>query len=553
MRIIILLIFVISIFFNPSIAQDELATYKRAKTLISYGNYDDAMELLRPYMDASQFGNLSYYASYHFAQAAYQKGSYKLSQSIITDLANNSTWPKQDESRYLLALTLFQEGRNFEALQEISKINSPKVKSQAENATYNFLKQTSVSFLAANLRQFNENKGYVLALKEQMERLSVMSNDERVVYNQIKDFSIASDKQNNSPSKNLESLDIALILPLNYSGGKGVKNLEANNFVFELYQGIRFAAKELKESGLNLNIKTFDTERDLNKVRNILADPFILKSDIIIGPIYPDESEMVMAFAERNSIPFINPLSNINDKLQGTAYSYLFRPSVNSIADSILEFSFKNLTGKRMAIAYSSGTRDEQLANLLVQQAGKFGYSIARNQKVVGREILDFFEKVNLKNPETVLADFVIVLTDDPNTASITLGFMESQNINTPVLVMDSWLYFNFANYEMLENQNFYFIGNNPIDFGSQNLLDFREKFNLENINYPSFNSHLGYELMNWISQTINPNKGFDFRRNLDQNAFTVGKITYGFNFLDSNNNTYVPIFKIGEGYFEIN
>jgi hypothetical protein len=553
MRSTILLLFVISIFFNPCLAQDELATYKRAKTLISYGNYDDAMELLRPYMDEAKFGNLSNYASFHFSQAAYQKGSYKLAQSIIGNLVNNTQWPKQDETRYLLALTLFQEGRNFEALQEIAKIKSPQIISQAENASYNFLINTSVSFLIANLRQFNENKGYVLALKEQMEKQSIMSNDERVIYNQIKSFNLGADQQKNSPIKNQQSLDVALILPFNYSGGKGVKNLEGNNFIFELHQGLIFAAKELKESGLNLNIRTYDTERDLNKVQNILADPFVLQSDVIIGPIYPDESEMVMSFAERNAIPFINPLSNVNDKLQRTSYSYLFRPSVNSLATSIIEFSYKNLMGRRMAIAYSGATRDEQLAKIISEQAGRFGFSIFKNQKVVNREILDFFEQIKLKDQEAALVDFVVIVSDDPNTASITLSFMESQNINIPILVMDSWLYFNFANYEMLENQNFYFIGNNPIDFGSENLEPFREKFNLENINYPSFNTHLGYELMYWVSETINPFRGFDFRKNLNQNVFTEGRITYGFNFIDSNNNTYVPVFRIGNGYFEIN
>jgi ABC-type branched-subunit amino acid transport system substrate-binding protein len=553
MRSTILLLFVISIFFEPCLAQDELATYKRAKTLISYGNYDDAMELLRPYMDEAKFGNLSGYATYHFAQAAYQKGSYRLAQSTIANLVNDSSWPKQDEARYLMALTLFQEGRNFEALQEIAKIKSPNVKSQAENASYQFLKQTSVSFLTANLRQFNENKGYTLALKEQMERQAVMSTDERTIYNQIKDLNIGTNGQKNNPIKNLQSLDVAIILPLNYSGRKGVRDLEANNFVFELYQGLKFAANELKESGLNLTFRTYDTERDLNKVQQILADPFVLQSDVIIGPIYPDESEVVMSFAERNAIPFINPLSNVNDKLQGTAYSYLFRPSVNSLAASILEFSNKNFEGKRMAIAYSGATRDEQLAKLITEGARKYGYSIRSNKKVAGREILDVFEQTKLKEADSALVDMLIIISDDPNTASITLGFMESQNINIPIMVMDSWLYFNFANYEMLENQNFYFVGNNSIDFGRENLQTFRENFNLEHINYPSFNTHLGYELMYWVSETINPSNGFDFRKNLNQNTFSEGRISYGFNFLNNNNNTYVPIFKIGNGYFEIN
>jgi hypothetical protein len=105
----------------------------------------------------------------------------------------------------------------------------------------------------------------------------------------------------------------------------------------------------------------------------------------------------------------------------------------------------------------------------------------------------------------------------------------------------------------MLENQNFVFLGNNSIDFNNPNLEVFRNGFNEEYGKYPSLNMHLGYELAYWIAETINPTDGFDFRTNLNKDGFNQGKITYGFDFRDSNNNRYVPVLRLNNGKLEVN
>jgi len=46
----------------------------------------------------------------------------------------------------------------------------------------------------------------------------------------------------------------------------------------------------------------------------------------------------------------------------------------------------------------------------------------------------------------------------------------------------------------------------------------------------------------------MSASKGFDLRRNLDQKAYESGWLTYGFNFQNSTNNNYVPLFKLEAG-----
>lgn len=544
MRIFSLLILLL--FFNEVYSQDQLAEYRRAKTLMNYGNYKDAMELLRPYMDESDFGGLSNYAKYHFAYSAFKNNQTELVKSVLEPLLEAQAFNKNDEAKYLLALAHFEEENYLDALQTIETIRDESIFNEAEKASYNYLQNVSVSFLVSNLSKFQRNSGFLWVLKEKLEKQSLMSSDEKLVYQKLRNLSTGEPIVESK--KNMQVLDIAMILPFNHSGEKGVQSLNPGNFVFELYQGINFALKEFKNKGVKINVKTFDTQRDLNKLRTILLDPYFQQVDLIIGPIYPDETEIVMTFAEKSNIPFVNPLSNIDDRLGELDYAYLFRPSVSSLSNALIEYLRKNTEGKRLAIAYSNTVRDEQLAKKIAESSERFGYINMFTRQVSNRDINMFFDDVQLRYDSLTQADAVVILSDDPNIASSTFGFMESQNVKIPVVVLDSWLNFNFASYEMLENQNFVFLGNNTMNFNSEYLIQFRTDFYKKHLIYPSSNAHLGYELIYWIVETINPSKGFDFRKNLNQRGYHSGRISYGFDFTNSFNNRYVPILELENG-----
>ncbi len=533
-------------------AQENLAQYRQAKQMISTGNYGQAMDLLSPYLDHDTYGEVANYASFHFARAAYGARQFDLAQNALKQLIRTRNWKHQDDGKYLLALTAFQQQNISEALTEIQGIKNEAILEEAYRASYDFLQHVSTSVLIVNLPNYERNKGLVLALRNQLAKRTVLSAGEQEVFDRIKNLDFSSTEDNPAPKRELnQTLEVAVVLPFNYTGGSGVNNLGDNNFVFELYQGIHFAAEEARQKGLSLIIRTFDTERKPAIVQAILEDPFFQVADIIVGPIYPEEAEMVANFAEKRKIPFINPLSNIDDPDNKLDYSYLFRPSIKSMTEGVIRY-ISRLPGKRIAIAYSGTSRDEMLARQLSESATKSGYQIVDNRKVTGRDMRDFFDNLSVRAGGNPRADQIVIFSDDPNVASPTFMAMESLTSEIPVLVLDSWLYFNFANYEMLDVQNFHFIGNNTVNMAKEDVSDFRDRFFKQFNVYPGLNVHLGYELMHWVSATINRDRGFDFQRNLNQSAFQDGKLTFGFDFKNSNSNNFVPILRLNEGALEI-
>lgn len=540
------ILLVIPVFFILSLAVAQIPTpdgYRKAQSELADKNYWEAIALFKQFTDPKEYGNLANYAAFHLGEAtlgANQPG--QAIEALEPIISNN--WAKADEAKYLLAIAYFKNQQNEEALTLIKSIKNDQIMEMAENATYENLKQVSASFMIANLSEFKENKGYGEALKRVLESQTILSATERAAYYELQGKATESE----DVVKDLV-LDIVVILPFTNSSRTNLSSIPQNDFVFELYQGLEFGVEQLKIKGTQVNMLTFDSKRDVTHLQNLLADPAIASADVIIGPIYPEESDLVSSFAETAKIPFVHPLSNLGDRFEELNYSYLFRPSVSSIADGIVDGLRKQSWGKRVAVGYSGSSRDEMLAKMLQTQLGTAGFQLTKFEQINPRNVSDFMQGLGVKSGEGVVSvDQVVLLTDDPSIAQPVFSLMESITASIPTLVMDSWLSFNFANYEMLEFPNFYFIGNNTLNFYGAPMQQFRNRFYDKYLNLPSINSTLGAELINWISSNMSDTKGFDLRRNLDRKAFESGKLTWGYNFQEGNNNQYVPLFELEAG-----
>lgn len=532
----------LSLFFvlgNAS-AQNLPENYTKAKSALTAKDYWSSINLFKEFLDESKYGNLSYYAAFHTAEAALKVNQPALAIESLRQIYGK-TWSQSDQMTYLLAVAYFQNSQPVDGLRIVSQIKNEAILTKAYRASFEFLKGSTPGFLVSNLEEFKTNEGYTAALAKVLEEKTVMSASERVAFNQVLKSGVKGLPKD-------QTLDLVVILPFTNGSGQAISSLGATDFMLELYQGIEAGVKQLKAQGVQINLNTFDSKRDLNQLNTILKDPAVLASDVIIGPIYPDESDLVSAFAEAQKIPFIHPLSNLGERFEQTEYSYLFRPSVASLSKGIVASLKAQNWGKSVAIAYSGSARDERMAQLLQEELTQAGFRIAKSQKIDPRSASTFLQGLGVRRGNNPDVNQVILLTDDPAIAQPVFALMESISTSVPMLVMDSWLGFNFANYEMLEFPNFYFISNNTTKFESEEMTQFRKSFYDTYLVYPSLNVILGAELVNWISANAQFVNDYDLRIPLDQKGYQPGKLTWGFNFQNTNNNTYSPVFKLESG-----
>ena len=537
-KVLLVLSFIFSAAF--AVAQQPPAAYLKAKSDLETKAYGIAKDGFAPFLDEATYGVLSYYAVFHSAEAALQLRQAPQAIELLSSLKGRA-WSKSEEQTYLLALAYFQNKQLVEGLQALKGITREPFLSKGYRASFENLKTASSNFLITHLGDFKENQGFTAALAYVLQQKSIMSADERGTLNQL----IQSGSQTALKDK---VLDVVVILPFTSNSTQAISSLETNNFLLELYQGIALEVGSLKAKGVAIQLHTFDSKRDLNYLNALVKDPTVLSADVIVGPIYPEESELISAYAEAQKIPFIHPLSNLGDRFEESQFSYLFRPSLNSLANGVVDALKSQAWGKTIAIGYSGSSRDEQLGLLLQSQLQKEGFTIAKVQKVDSKSASTFLQGLGVRRGNRPAVDQVILLSDDPALAQPVFSLMESISTKVPLLVMDSWLGFNFSNYEMLEFANFYFISNNTPKYQSEEMDTFRDLFYEKHLQFPSTNALLGAELVHWIHSNAEFANDFDLRPSLDRNGYQSGRLSWGFNFQKVNNNSYSPVFKLESG-----
>lgn len=538
-KVLLVLSFIFSAAF--AVAQQPPAAYLKAKSDLDAKQYTLAKDGFEPFLEEANYGVLSHYAAFHSAEAALQLGQAPLAIELLSTLKGKK-WSKSEEVSYLLGLAYFQNNQLVEGLQEVKGLTSEPMLSKGYRATFTYFQSDSLQWrVMPPLNELLDNQGFTAALAYNLQNKPIMSAEERGILNQL----IQSNAQ---PALKDKVLDVVVILPFTSNSDQTISALESNNFLLELYQGIALEVETLKSKGMAIQLHTFDSKRDLNYLNSLVKDPTVLAADVIVGPIYPDESELISAFAESQKIPFVHPLSNLGDRFGGNLFSYLFRPSLNSLANGVMEALKSQGWGKKVAIGYSGSSRDEQLGLLLQSQLQKEGFTLAKVQKVDSKSASTFLQGLGVSRGNQPAVDQVILLSDDPALAQPVFSLMESISTKVPLLVMDSWLGFNFSNYEMLEYANFYFISNNTPKYHSEEMDAFRDLFYEKHLQFPSINALLGAELVHWIHSNAEFANDFDLRPSLDQKGYQPGRLSWGFNFQKVNNNRYSPVFKLESG-----
>ncbi|MEL6390161.1 MAG: hypothetical protein AAFQ02_08345 [Bacteroidota bacterium] len=144
-----------------------------------------------------------------------------------------------------------------------------------------------------------------------------------------------------------ERYRVALLLPMRLETVQ--PNLDANNRKFaEFYAGFKLAAEGI--SNVNLDIKTYYTNRDLNTLDRILQDLEFYNPDLVIGSY---ESEVIKRTAEwgrENRVPVISPWLSSTKVAEDNVFYLQLRPSITSYYEEMLRHINDNYEGSEVVL-----------------------------------------------------------------------------------------------------------------------------------------------------------------------------------------------------------
>jgi len=98
----------------------------------------------------------------------------------------------------------------------------------------------------------------------------------------------------------------------------------------EFFQGSLLALDSLRQTGMRLDVRFFDTRKSIKRTVEILEERFLRRADLIIGPFYPFNLEIVARFVRDRRIPLVTPFHSELDMVLENPYLFQVTPSLET-------------------------------------------------------------------------------------------------------------------------------------------------------------------------------------------------------------------------------
>ena len=516
-------------------AQELRNTFNQGKKLFQEADYRAAMNSLEGFANSSSRNDLQLYGNYFYALSAYEYKDYsKAAQNFQKIIQNYPNWQQKDEAYFLLASSQFELGEWENAYQTCQKT---QLNEQAESLSH--LKKHYFMLMPldelSKIAQKNPSDG--LLSEVLLVRKAIKDPKSEAVQQVIEKMDIKIPKITTK-----KKYKVAVLFPFDIGSISTSTNQRSNQFVLDMYEGIRIAQQELDSIGFKIDLLAYDTEQSTAHLRGILKNKKFQDVDFIIGPLYLNVTPLAMDFAEKNQILNVQPLSN-NHELLKNNFTYLLQPSFRTQAQKAAQFALDSFPEKQALIFYGSTPKDSVLAweykNYFEKNGGKI-VSFRKFAKNSTAGLISDIGKASSKSHIFVSSDQEVLGVNILNISRANRKFL-------PIITTESWLNFPAMSLEQFDTEPIYFLMPDFIEPSNPFLQDFRKKYYQKTNIIPSRYAYLGYESLLYFGKKIR-SFGGNFYEKIQKTPFEKGNLLFGVEYGQNRDNQVVPICRFLEG-----
>ncbi|MFC2126007.1 hypothetical protein ACFLU5_14485 [Bacteroidota bacterium] len=573
---------------NQSFGQGDVfeRQYAEGKEYFDMGNYNFAMTTFKPLTLETNNTSLAPYSAFFYALSAYKIGYNYLSKDMFVQLLKRfPDWENNNEVRLWLGKLYYKEESYEDAIEILGQIDDDEIIEKADQLSMSILSsQLEFDELSILNKRFPENPNVGEILADKIITMPFYMQDRALLNQVVEKCGLDPVKYSlfhTRPSVKKESYNIAVLFPFMHQDIIPNRVRRNNQFVLDLYQGLLFAAHDLEDEGISVNVFAYDTRRDKDTTVALLNSDEILSMDLFIGPLYPETVRECADFSFKYGINMINPLSTNSELIGSNPYSFLYFPMLERQANAAAKFIKQRADNKNTFIFYGTSTKDSVLAYNYKAQIEKDSFDINLMQKITGLDTISIFntltKKYSLKDTmEIEKYDSLMSTVAEDSTIQTEFFFIEPDSIghvfvasskellgasaisgvetlNDTILIIgnEDWLNFKSVSLEQYERMDIALVAPTFIDIDNPNLEFINETITSINHSPPTRYHYIGYELMSFVGRMLYKH-GNLFQYGLQDEGFLAGRIFTGFNYEGSNDNRIVPIIEFVDGEFKI-
>ncbi|MFT2008766.1 ABC transporter substrate-binding protein [Pontibacter sp. 13R65] len=530
--------------------QNFEVNYKNGKVLLQQERFEQAMAELRPVTAAASGNDFAPEASYLYALAAFRSKNYQEALLMLGQLKQqHPQWAGAPDANYLLANIQFEQKQYDQALSTLNQIKSSSLAADAERMKRHYLLGLADREAYEKLlKQHSSDKTVAQVYADKLLAGWYRPQDKTALEQIVSRFNLDRKRYLSPEALRKKAYQVAVILPFQLNQDLG-QSARKNQFITDLYAGMKLAQDSLQKQGVNLELFAYDAGSDTASVKKLLDQPELKAMDLVIGPIYKSTAKVAMRFAAENNVTVINPLSQDTEVAGKSPQVLLFESAAATQAQQAATYAYQNFNPKSVVIVYEGATADTTFARHYRQQFQKLGGKVLA-YKAINSSQSSATAGV-FKNLTITDVGHLAVFSDKMTAAVNAISLVSSQPTRMPLMTYDKWLDINQVTIRELDDQEVYFISPKYFDQQSQTVRHFKKKYTSQYNIPPSVYAYSGYEMLFYFGSMLQQ-YGSGFSQNLPMAGTRRGVLYQGIGYTNSanrnefrNDNQYVPITKL--------
>lgn len=264
------------------------------------------------------------------------------------------------------------------------------------------------------------------------------------------------------------------------------------NLVTDFYLGAEIAVDSIRKQGVNIELNVFDTGKNSTNIRNILSEDNLNKNDVVIGPLYSEEADLV---ASKLNIPVVFPFYSKNQSKFSASKLIKTSPEKKVFREELTTYIKDNFTNGNL-ILVGDGKYESNISNSTIKKSLQSHDSISTvhilkptNGYISKNRFLEIL-KPNENNWVVFTTGNTISVADAINSL-ISLP----ENTNVQVFTYNKGEAFDkIANFK-LAKVNLTYVSDEYVNEASASTQQFNNQYFKKNNALPSFSATKGFDI----------------------------------------------------------
>ncbi|MFD0792583.1 ABC transporter substrate-binding protein [Mucilaginibacter litoreus] len=292
------------------------------------------------------------------------------------------------------------------------------------------------------------------------------------------------DKPVNKPSaKHSEAKPsvISLILPLgldhSVAGQKFSRaGLEKANMSVEYYQGFKLALDSVAKEGANFKLHIYDSKDDAAQAHSLGLNPQIKASDLIVGPIFPEDIKAFTSTLGKRGKPIVSPLSPAAPATFKNPDLVTIIPPLEYHAKGAATYIVKEEKPKKIFILTSGYSEEKQYTSPFKQTVDSLS---KRKIQVITTTISRGNLTPLVKQLSTSDQNIFVVPSTKQAFLMVTLRSLDALAKSYPVTLYGhpNWEKFAFLKATLLQRLNTHITSSDKVEYKNGNTVNFLRSY----------------------------------------------------------------------------